>query len=295
MFPVYTIGHFLNEPTNPAQFAVLQFGSMDEPDVDDIHRHTFYEVVWVDAGNSRQTIDYASYELAPQSLFFISPGQVHEFEEWEPLSGGTILFTEDFVLLDQQNRDKLFELSFLDNFYANPLLTPDPTDFRAIRHTIDLLCTEQARPDATPAILQPLLLVLLTQIQRSVNRQQPAATPKRYVVLYKQLKTLLDRHFAENRPVSFYADQLNLTQHHLNRVCQDVTGQTAGNVVRARAMLEAKRLLTFTDKPVSEIGEQLGFLDSSYFARVFRAETKLSPVVFREQMSEKYRTSSRSF
>lgn len=289
VFPLYSIGHFINQPASRTEFEIMRFESMDEPDVDDLHRHTFYEIIWVDAGRSRQTIDDQEYQLSPGSLFFISPGQLHSFEEWEPLRGGSILFTEDFFLLGQQNIDKLFELSFLDNFYANPLLRPNPADFGDIRQTIDLLDRERQRPDHAPTVSQPLLHVLVAQIQRCVDAQQEGPASKRYIVQYKKLKGLLDRHYADNQPVSFYASALNVTQHHLNLVCKQVTGQTASDVVRSRSLLEAKRLLTFTDLTVTEVASQLNVLDSSYFARIFRAETGQSPVAFKRAMSEKYR------
>ncbi|MEZ0540320.1 helix-turn-helix domain-containing protein [Fibrella arboris] len=288
-FPAYSIGHFINQPANPTQFEITRFETMAEPDVDDLHRHTFYEIIWVDAGRSRQTIDYQPYELAPTSLFFISPGQLHEFEEWEPLHGGSILFTEAFFLLNQSNKDKLFELSFLDNFYANPLLQPTPADFQDIRQTIDLLIRERERPDHTAAITQPLLQVLLAQIQRCVTRQQNRLLNRRYIIQFKKLKHLLDEHYTENQPVRYYASTLNVTPHHLNLICQEVAGKTASDVIRERGLLEAKRLLTFTDQTITEIAAELNFMDPSYFARVFRAATGQSPAAFRQVMSESYR------
>jgi len=197
------------------------------------------------------------------------------------LRGGSILFTGAFFLLNQQNTDKLFELSFLDNFYANPLLQLRPADFSDIRQTIDLLDRERQRPDYTPAIAQPLLHVLVAQIQRCVNAQHEQPVSRRYLILYKQLKTLLDTHYTENQPVSFYASALHITPHHLNVVCQQVTGQTASHVVRSRSLLEAKRLLTFTDLTVTEVASTLNFFDSSYFAKLFKAEVGLSPNGFR--------------
>jgi AraC family transcriptional regulator, transcriptional activator of pobA len=291
MFPTYNIGHFLNEPANPTAFEVLRFNDMAEPDVDDRHKHTFYEIIWVDAGQSQQTIDYQTYPLGPQSLFFISPGQLHEFEEWEPLAGGSILFTADFFLLNQAGQDKLFELSYLDNLHANPLLQPTPADFALMRQTIALIDIEHRRQPRTPAVLQALLHTLLAQIQRCVEEQPGRTQPsKRYVVLFKQFKQLLDAHFAESWTVSAYADRLNITQHHLNVVCQQVVAQSATQVIRARTMLEAKRLLTYTDVPIATIAEQLSYLDPSYFTRVFRAEVGSSPGTFRQVMSEKYQS-----
>ncbi len=289
LFPFYTIGDFLNEPSNRTEFEIMAFDNMEEPNVDDIHKHTFYEILWTEKGMSKQTIDYKEYQVLPNSLFFISPNQVHQFEEWKPLTGGTILFTADFFLLNHNNKDKLFELSFLDNFYANPCIQLGKRNFADIKQTISLISIEQKRKDKSQTITQSLLHILLAQIQRCIDTEAEKPISKKYLVVYKQFKNLLDNHFQENNTPSFFAEHLNITAHHLNLITKNVTGKTASEVIRARSILEAKRLLTFTELIVSEIATQLNYFDSSYFSKLFKAETGQTPMVFKNQMSEKYR------
>lgn len=291
LFPAYSIGHFIGQPGNPTEFAITRFADINEADVadiDDPHRHTFYEIMWVDAGVSTQIIDYQEYKISDGMLFFISPGQLHHFDTWQPLQGGSVFFTESFLLLDHTDKDRLFELTFLDNFYTLPYLRPAPTAFAEIRGVIDLLLREQQRPDASARIQQSLLHVLLSQIQRCVDGGDNRPISKRYVVLYKQLKHLIDAHFTESLTAADYADRLNITPHHLNLIAKTVTGKTTTGLIRARCMLEARRLLTYTDSTVSDIATALGYDDLAYFGRVFRAETSLSPLQFKQAMSEKY-------
>lgn len=289
LFPFYSIGHFINQPNNPTEFEIMRFEEMDEPDVDDIHKHTFYEIIWTEKGTSKQTIDYKEYEIKPNSLFFISPNQVHQFEEWQPLVGGSILFTEDFFLLNNNNKERLFELSFLDNFYTNPCINLNETDFLEIKQIINLLSKEHQRADRNQSITQSLLHILLSQVQRFIDTKTDTIISKKYLILYKQFKNILETHFVENKTASFYADKLNVTQHHLNVVTKAVTGLKTSDVIRARSILEAKRLLTFTDNSIIEIAFQLHFYDSSYFAKAFKSETKMTPLQFKNEMSEKYR------
>lgn len=288
-FPFYSIGHFINQPSNNTDFEIMRFDDMEEPEVDDIHKHTFYEILWTEAGLSKQTIDYQEYEVKPKSLFFISPNQVHQFEEWKPLVGGTILFTEDFFLMNQNNKDKLFEISFLDNFYANPCIHLQKNEFETVKNTIDMMVAEQKRPNKNKSILQSLLHVLLEQVQRNVDSETKINTSKKYLVIFKKFKTLLDQFFINNNTTAFYAEQLAITAHHLNLICKEVTGKTASEVIRARVVLEIKRLLTFTDLTVSEIAFTLNITDSSYLAKLFKTETNQSPKEFKIEMSEKYR------
>ena len=215
---------------------------------------------------------------------------MHEFEEWQPLQGGSIFFTEDFFLLNHVNKDKLFELIFLDNFYVNPYLKLDAQNYAEIKHTIDLLLTEKKRPDYSENIARSLLHVLLSQIQRCIDAQAQQTVSKKYLLIYKKFKSLIDTHFKEPLTASDYADKLNITQHHLNLVSKHVTGKTASELIRARSILEAKRMLVFSDNSVSEIAAELGFFDSSYFAKLFKADAGTSPGAFKTAMSEKYRT-----
>ncbi len=290
LFPFYTIGHFINQPASHTEFEIMRFEDMEEPNVDDVHKHTFYEILWTEAGASKQTIDYKEYEVLPNSLFFISPNQVHQFEEWQPLKGGTILFTEDFFLLNYNNKDKLFELSFLDNFNANPCIQLNDANFAEVKHTIDLISKEHSRKDKKLSIIQAMLHVLLTQIQRCIDAEAEKPNSKKQLILFKQFKTLLEKHFIENKTAAFYADLLHVTPHHLNLIAKQVSGKTIGEIIRARSILEAKRCLTFTDLSVSEIAAHLNYFDSSYFSKIFKAETNKTPIAFKSEMSEKYRS-----
>ncbi|TSD63835.1 hypothetical protein FFF34_014800 [Inquilinus sp. KBS0705] len=116
MIKAISIGDLLNEPTKSIAFNVDRFEKMVTPEnVEFPHKHDFYEILWITKGNSKQTIDYKEYKIDPYSLFFISPGQLHLFEEWEGVEGYCIMFTESFFLQLFQNKDILFELSYLDN------------------------------------------------------------------------------------------------------------------------------------------------------------------------------------
>jgi AraC family transcriptional regulator, transcriptional activator of pobA len=288
LFPFYSIGHFINDPTNQTEFEIMRFDKMEEPNVDDVHKHTFYEILWTEKGISKQTIDFVEYEVLPNSLFFISPNQVHHFEEWKPLKGGTILFTEDFFLLYHNNKDKLFELSFLDNFHANPCIQLNKKNFDEIKQTIDLIAMEHDRKDRSHTITQSYLHVLLAQVQRCIDKTTDKPLSKNYIVLFKRFKALLEKHFAENKNATFYADQLHISAHHLNLMTKKVTNKTSTAVIRARTVLEAKRLLTFTELTISEVASQLNYFDNSYFSKIFKAETKKTPASFKIEMSEKY-------
>jgi AraC-like DNA-binding protein len=62
---------------------------------------------------------------------------------------------------------------------------------------------------------------------------------------------------------------------------QKKSGKSAGELIRQRVLLEAKRLLAHTKLSVSEISFKLGFEDNSYFGRFFKKYNGLTPERFR--------------
>jgi AraC-like DNA-binding protein len=48
-------------------------------------------------------------------------------------------------------------------------------------------------------------------------------------------------------------------------------------------MLEASRLLRFTDLSVGEVAYRVGYSDQLYFSRAFKRYTGLAPQAYREQ------------
>ncbi|WP_306301492.1 helix-turn-helix domain-containing protein [Verrucomicrobium spinosum] len=77
-----------------------------------------------------------------------------------------------------------------------------------------------------------------------------------------------------------------MTAGHLNDVVRQFTAGTAGELIHARELLEARRLLMHTELSVSEIAYRLGYKDPSYFARVFRKSTGQAPADFRAAIRE---------
>ena len=272
------ISDLLNQPEKNTLFWVDRFEDMPEPNnLVFPHKHNFYEILWITKGNSKQTIDYKNYEITADSLFFISPGQLHLFEEWQDIEGYCILFTEDYFLQLFQNKNILFELSYLDNLSSNPFLKLDEVAKIKLKPIIDLLFQEKSNET-----ILALLFVLLKQIQNLFSDKIINQNSKHQIVIFKQFKSLVEQNFNKNFALTDYANQLNITAHRLNSIIKTVCNKTASDIIKERILLEAKQLLQFSAYTISEITLKLGFEDSSYFARYFKKNTSTSPLEFRK-------------
>ncbi len=98
-------------------------------------------------------------------------------------------------------------------------------------------------------------------------------------------RQLVDRHFAEQRPLSFYADALALTEKTLARLCLARFGCTPQQYLHRRLLLESQRMLVYGNATVAQIAQDLGFADPSYFTRFYRRMTGTLPSANRASRS----------
>ena len=81
--------------------------------------------------------------------------------------------------------------------------------------------------------------------------------------LLSAFQELIEKNFLSLKMPKDYAARLNVTPNHLNAVCKKRSGKSAGELIRQRILLEAKRLIAHTDMTVSEIAYHLKFEDNS--------------------------------
>jgi AraC family transcriptional activator of pobA len=76
--PVYSIDTFKNASARSTyQVEIFDFNRHFK--VEYPHRHDFfYEVLYIKQGSGVYHIDFQDYHIKPETIFFVSPGQVHE-------------------------------------------------------------------------------------------------------------------------------------------------------------------------------------------------------------------------
>jgi AraC-like DNA-binding protein len=198
------------------------------------------------------------------------------------------MFTEEFFLLFEHDNRFLTELVHFDNVYQHPLFDIENGQNSLIFTYFDLLYREYERENCYDKALHSLLFLLLSEVRRLCEKQPLTDATKHRAHIFRQFLSLLDNHFHSHWTAEDYAKSLHLSPRHLNRILNEMTGQSLSDIIRNRLILESKRLLTFSGLPIAQIAQQLGFEDAAYFARYFRKAVGTPPTDFRESLSEKY-------
>ena len=131
-------------------------------------------------------------------------------------------------------------------------------------------------------ILRAYLDVILFQLSALIAPEK--AKKIQQVSIISALEHLIEQHYAEHQLVSFYAEQLHVSVSQLNVSTRQQLNKSVTELVQERLMAEARRLLAYSTKTISEIAWQLNFSDNSYFSRFFKKHSGMSPEAFRKQL-----------
>lgn len=102
-----------------------------------------------------------------------------------------------------------------------------------------------------------------------------------------ELKSLIEKHFREEHSPSFYSNKLFLSTRTLSEMLKKTDGKTIRELIKFRLLLEAKRILYFTDKSVKETAWELGYEEAGHFSHFFKSNVGMAPNIFRKQWTDK--------
>jgi AraC family transcriptional activator of pobA len=72
------------------------------------HRHNYFVIIWVKKGSGIHLIDLEKYELEDNTVYCITPGQVHQLNTTGTVEGYVISFMAEFLGVAEENYDLLF-------------------------------------------------------------------------------------------------------------------------------------------------------------------------------------------
>jgi AraC family transcriptional activator of pobA len=182
----------------------------------------------------------------------------------------------------------LFDYPFIFGGEVSPVVRLKPKQGEQAQNLFREISQEfQKQENLAVEMIHHQLRSLMVHLARLYAATSPA--PFAAIGLVRRFHQAVERSFRASTSVRDYAQMLGVTTSHLTASLRLETGLTAGELIRARLLLEAKRLLLHSELTIAEIGYELGFEDPSYFSRFVRREVETSPVELRNRIREKYR------
>ena len=271
------------DPVQIVMFDGFDIGVADGEPVREPHRHDYHELLWVKEGSGHHLLDGQLVPVLPGTLTVIGKGQIHVLERAVDVTGAAIRFGEEILHEGRLARsDPSWLLAGCGRWTVN--VPRDHTD--ALESTIAMLAAETAGPaDVHSAELQlHLLSLVLVWIERwyDAQRTERRDADDAGVQIFRRFAGVLERDFAAHHDAAHYADALAMPAAALSQTLNRILGRSTKELITDRVMLEAARLLRFTDKTMGEIAYATGFGDPLYFSRAFKRHHGHSPSAYRD-------------
>jgi len=274
--------HRFNYPGRvPFRFIVLTEKNFSEIDI--AHRHGYWSVFVFLKGSGTHLIDFDLVKIESNTIHFVLPGQIHALNGGKNFKGYAILFTEEFFLMREETKQLLMQLfAFMDAGQSAIMQIP-PALNAYFEHLFSLFEIESAWANtSTSHSLEDLFAVLITKCS-SILQPKQHKTAERDSMLYIQFRNAVEQNFRNVHTVSEYGKLLHVSPKALNATSHTFSGISALEFIHARLLIESKRQLSYTNKPVKQIAYELQFTDAAHFNKFFKLKTGLTPQEYKQQ------------
>jgi AraC family transcriptional activator of pobA len=212
--------------------------------------------------------------LTPPCLVYVPQNTVHGFDFTPDAQGSVIVAAVSFIeFLFKESPNILSHLS-------KPQILTGAFDLKIIdKIRLEL---QDNLPERTAA-LRTYFGFLLMEIFRFSNRKNHFLSGNnRHLQHFNNFQKCVKSTHSLKKTIAEYAQELGITPVHLNRICQSVAGKSASQIVHNHLVMEAERYLKRSDLSVSEVAYLLNFENLSYFTKLFKKHTGMTPKTFKK-------------
>jgi AraC-like DNA-binding protein len=222
-------------------------------------------------------VDFKEIEFSDSTVFCTIPGQVHSIISLSNIKGWVLAV--DVVFVKNEYKEIFNKLHFLN---SKPQLSKKEAD--ELLQCISLVNKKYAlnNEPIIQSVLFDLVSSFIGMIAEIYQKGFPAIKSNRLLEITSQFKTILSANYQTMKRPNQYASEIKISPVYLNEAVKSTTGLSVRDCIQNEIILQAKRLLYYTDLTIKEISIKLGYDDWAYFTRVFTKSTNLTPSQFRK-------------
>ena len=251
------------------------------------HRTNFYQIIRIETGKSVQTVDFNPVEVVGGQILFIAKNQVVSFDVSTGYKGQIILFTDLFFNRCECDTRFMKQLNLFNSFTGNTSITINETMATCWQLIRDEFYLENDHFQSNhhclnfqSNLIHSYLSAFLIHAERQSGKNALQAKNPEYKIAML-FAELVELNFKSLRKVNDYLSLIGVSDKNLSSALQTVTGKTPKQFIDDHILLEAKRLLVYSNESIKEITFLLGFDEPSNFTKYFYKNTQMTPAQFR--------------
>lgn len=263
--------------------ANMEDREVEEHDISKPHRDNHCQLMLAVSGEFKLNIDFENVEFTAPALLCIFPEEVHHILDVKDPKGWMISFDPSLASKEV--------LQLLDNKIHNPFLLRQESNFyhqltilMDLIEKIQLENTNTFSQKSMHSLLNGLLSLIAGEIVS--NASVDKTKENRSIIIKETFIKLTKEHFKTWKQPAQYALALSISVAHLNDTVKALTGSPVSVHIQEACIMEAKRLLYFTDNSVKEIAYEVGYDEPVYFGKLFKKVTSLTPLEFRKKFRD---------
>jgi AraC family transcriptional regulator, transcriptional activator of pobA len=249
----------------------------------DEHLHTdLVQIFVITSGEGLLISERAKIEISGPGVVIIPANTLHGFTFQSNICGDVITLTESYFDNLSKNNLLIFNELAKIKYYD---FSKEKENFEMILNfkiiiIKELKETQVEKQTFINSVFTSFFVCVyrLNFAQKSPDKEPDNQTLRYFQAFQKNYRV----HLNEHKTVSQYADELNISTVHLNRVCQKVMQKSPIQIINNQIIMEAKKYLLNTSYSISEISYFLNFNDPAYFTRFFKKDVGVSPSDFRK-------------
>jgi AraC family transcriptional regulator, transcriptional activator of pobA len=251
------------------------------------HANDFYSVILFTGGSGSIAVNNQSYPVRPQTICIVPPSQMHSFEGLENVEGIIFFFCQDFYVEEFSfiRLLNVFSYTLLTaNNVCNPCIVLSDTEFNpilTILHSIQSEYDSYTHSNSSAIIIRSHLNIMLLKLTELYEAKSGKSNSNDSILIHS-LSHLVESYFIQEQQLKFYTSAFNISESQLNEICNKHFNCGLKKILQTRLMQEARKMLLSSELSVSEIAYKLNFEDNSYFNKVFKNKTGLTPKRFRD-------------
>lgn len=252
-----------------------------------LQHKNYYTVLIINKGRGALNSNFSTGTFEANGLCFFSPYQPFAINEPKDLHGTAIHFHPDFFCIFRHQNEVASNGALFNNAYHSPYFSITITECEEVLQFASKISTElQKKEIAQQELLILHLKIILINAIRIKNREQDhmkeTLAKNLEAARLQHLVDAIEQNFRKQHTASDYSDLLAIPAKALARLTKKYLDKTLTDLIGERIMIEAKRELYLTSKPVKEIAYNLGFKDEYYFSRFFKKRAEISPQIYRD-------------
>lgn len=260
---------------------ILNFESVDFENpynVNQTHRHNYFEVILFSSGGGNQIIDFKKTEIKSNQISIILPKQIHSLKRDKNTKGIVIQFS-----IDSLAGNKTYYYKLLNFIKIDSTIILDKNRFDEIFTIIKLVkkrfeVIDQNNLELIERYLF-LLLAELFQIYKTENNFKINEISSRFL-------ELLEDNFVNERKITDYSSKLGISSKSLNNTLLKHLGKNTIQLIHERMIIEIKRLCMDENLSLKEIAYRLNFDSQATFTRFVKKHTSELPTELKASVAK---------